>query len=284
MTRLVLTIAVLSLASAQQELPPNRSVRFAVIGDAGTGDSEQYEVADQMARVHAKMPFDFVIMMGDNLYGSEDPEDYREKFELPYRALLDRGVKFYASLGNHDNPIQRFYAKFNMEGKRYYSFSPAPGVRFFALDSTYPGADQLEWIRKSLAESNDEWKIAFFHHPLYSSGKRHGPDDELRRVLEPIFIEHGIDAVFTGHEHFYERIKPQHGIYHFIMGSSGKLRKGNLKRTALTARGFDRERAFMVVELTADELCFQTITRTGDIVDSGALPDLSTAEAVASGP
>ena len=63
-------------------------------------------------------------MLGDNLYGNEGAKDFEKKFERPYKALLDAGVKFYASLGNHDNPNQRFYKLFNMNGQRYYNFKP----------------------------------------------------------------------------------------------------------------------------------------------------------------
>ena len=94
---------------------------------------------------------------------------------------------------------------------------------------------------------------------------------QLRETLEPIFIKYGVDLVLTGHEHFYERIKPQHGIYHFIMGSSSKLRAGNIATSALTAKGYDRDRAFMLMELTPTQLSFQTISRTGAAIDSGVL-------------
>src|SRR4030095_16696051 len=151
------------------------------------------------------------MLVGDNLCGSERPQDFEKKFELPYKKLLDAGVKFYASLGNHDDPNQRFYKLFNMNGERYYSFRTKNGIRFFALDSNYMSKDQIDWVTKELGASGSEWKIVFFHHPLYSSGERHGPDEELRRVLEPIFLRDGVSVVFCGHEHFYERLKPQKG-------------------------------------------------------------------------
>ena len=77
--------------------------------------------------------------------------------------------------------------------------------------------------------------------------------------------------VFAGHEHFYERVKPQRGIAYFTEGGSAKLRKGNITRTELTERGFDTDRSFMVVEIAGDELLFQTISRTGELVDSGTV-------------
>ena len=97
---------------------PN-SVRFAVIGDTGTGSSQQYDIGKQMAAFNGKFPFTFVIMVGDNIYGSERPQDFEQKFEKPYKALLDAKVEFYAALGNHDDPNQRYYKPFGMNGERY---------------------------------------------------------------------------------------------------------------------------------------------------------------------
>ena len=84
-------------------------------------------------------------------------------------------------------------------------------------------------------------------------------------------MKYGVNAVFTGHDHVYERIKPQQGIYYFVEGSSGKLRPGDLRKTALTEVGNDREQAFMIVEVDDNELYFQAITRTGKTIDSGTL-------------
>ena len=93
------------------------SVRFAIIGDTGTGSDKQYQVANVMLGARETFPFEFVLMMGDNLYGGEVPKDFQKKFENVYRALLDKQVKFYATLGNHDEPAQRFYEYFNRKGR-----------------------------------------------------------------------------------------------------------------------------------------------------------------------
>ena len=254
-------------------VPAKGSLTFAVIGDNGTGDKEEYETAQQLTTAHERSPFPFVIMVGDNIYGSERPQDFVKKFEAPYRSLLDGGVKFYASLGNHDSREQRYYKPYNMEGKLYYSFkAPDQDVRFFALDTTYLDQSQLGWLEKELAGSKEHWKIPYFHHPLYSSGRTHGSDLRLRSALEPIFIQYGITAVFTGHDHIYERIKPQHGITHFVAGSGGQLRTGDLpKNSPLTASGFDGDRVFMVVTIDGDQLTFRAISRTGKVVDSGVI-------------
>jgi hypothetical protein len=256
------------------------SVRFAVIGDTGTGTQKQHEVADMMVRYKAAFPFEFVLMMGDNLYGSESAADYKAKFEDVYRTLLDDNVKFYATLGNHDESNERFYKYFNMNGDEYYRFTKG-NVAFYSLNSNYMDKKQLKWIEDELAKDTSEWKIAFFHHPPYSSGGKHGSDTALREVVEPIFLKYGVNAVFAGHEHFYERIKPQKGIYYFISGAGGKLRDGDVKENSpLTAKGFDKDMSFMILEIAGDELHFQTISRTGETVDSGVIVNQRKAKAM----
>jgi predicted MPP superfamily phosphohydrolase len=249
------------------------SLKFVVLGDFGTGDRVQYQLGEQMAKLLARFPFELVITVGDNIYGGERPQDMKKKFEDPYKPLLDAGVKFYASLGNHDDRAQSRYKLFNMDARTYYTFkAPEQDVRFFALESDYPKPEQIAWLERELENGNEAWKIPYFHHPLYSSGDRHGSHVELREVLEPLFLKHGVSVVFTGHDHIYERVKPQNGITHFVAGSGGKLRRGGLDRkTGLTAAGFDTDLVFLGVEIDKDQLFFNAISRTGAIVDSGII-------------
>jgi hypothetical protein len=271
MLALVLTLPV---AAAAQELRlPNRSgsVKFAVIGDSGEPSSGQVAVARQMAAWRGRFPFEFVLMTGDNLYGSERPRDYERKFSVPYKALIDAGVKFYASLGNHDDDGQTQYKLFNMNGQKYYTFKPQNGVRFFALDSNYVDQKQLQWLDKELAGSGSDWKIVFFHHPLYSSGGTHGSADLQRGLLEPLLLKYGVNVAIMGHEHFYERLKPQKGVAYFIVGSSSKLRRGDLQKSAMTAYGNDRDYTFMLLEIDGDELFYQAINDKGQTIDAGSV-------------
>jgi hypothetical protein len=246
------------------------SVKFIAIGDTGTGSRQQHELAKLMNDYHAVFPFEFVILTGDNMYGSEKPEDYKRKFEDVYKPLLDKGVKFYASLGNHDESVQRHYKLFNMGGVEYYKFKKGDAA-FFALNSNYMDKEQIEWMHREMGTDNSRWKIAFMHHPPYSSGYKHGSSLSTRKVTEPLFIQHGINVVFTGHDHFYERIRPQQGIYYFVTGAGGRIRKGDLRRSPLTAVGFDSDLSFMLVELGKDLMHFQVISRSGETVDSAGL-------------
>jgi predicted phosphodiesterase len=276
----LLVIALLVAQSVGPTMAPTKNVRlpnktgslkFAVIGDSGQPGGGQTAVAAQLAKWRDNFKYEFVIMVGDNLYGTEKPRDYEKKFAIPYKPIIDAGVKFYAALGNHDDEGQTNYKLFNMEGRKYYTFKAKTDVRFFAIDSNYVDAKQLEWLEKELAASGSDWKIAFFHHPLYSSGATHGSADAQRELLEPMFLKHHVNVVIAGHEHFYERLKPQKGIAYFTLGSSAKLRKGDLRKSAMTAYGNDSDYAFMLVEIDGDNLHFQTISDKGVTLDSGII-------------
>lgn len=261
---------------------PNKltSVKFAVIGDSGRGSPPQYEVAGQMVRYRETFKFPFVLMVGDNIYeGPATAEDYRAKFEGPYRTLLDDGVRFYAALGNHDDPNQIFYKPFNMDGERYHSFVPpedlltrvSTSVEFFALDSTQLDRGQLQWLDERLGKSKASWKIVFLHHPLYTSGRYRNASRAHRWALEPLLVKHHVDAVFSGHEHIYQRMELQKGIQYFVSGGAGSLRRGDGAPASFVARTYDEDFHFMLVEIEDDALHFQAISRTGITIDAATL-------------
>ena len=275
------TVRVLTPAPGALALPlKDGSVRFAVIGDAGRGDPAQYGTALQMAEWHRRFPFEFVLMLGDNIYPPHTPDDYRRKFEEPYAPLLEAGVTFHAALGNHDDDAQVNYAKFNMGGRRYYTFRKAErrlaglagaGVRFFALDSRSLDPAQRAWLDAELAASGTSWKICFMHHPLYTSGRYRSSARALRVSLEPLLVNRDVDVVLSGHEHVYERIRPQHGISYFTSGSGGAIRQRDLRPSPLTAAGYDLDCHFMLMEVSGDQLYFQAISREGQTVDAGVI-------------
>jgi predicted phosphodiesterase len=247
------------------------SVRLAAIGDPGSGDQFQADVARQMVKSRASFPFAFVIMLGDNINTGSQPSDFEKDFEVPYKPLLDAGTLFYASLGNHDKTNEAFYKPFNMNGATYYTYKKG-NVRFFALDSNYMDPKQTAWLEAQLSDAgNGGWKICYFHHPLYSSARFHGPAADLRKVLEPLFVKYGVDVVLSGHDHVYERVLPQQGVYYFTEGASGELRKGDLSPSKITAKGFDSDRSFMMIEIAGNDLFFDTTSRTGLVVDSGVI-------------
>lgn len=277
MRRVAFTFAAAILAGAVLAAGPGTllpnvadSVKLAVIGDNGSGDGAQDEVAAQLATEQRRFAFDLVLMVGDNFYGSQAPADLFRKFARPYAPLLEAGVTFQAALGNHDDMSTINYSPINMRGQRYYTYA-RKNVRFIVLDTNVLDDAQLRWAEAALQDSSQPWKIAYFHHPLYGNAGRHGSNVDLRVRLEPLLLKHGVQVVFSGHDHVYERLKPQKGIQYFVVGSGGKLRKGDLRRSDTTAAGFDQDNAFMLVEIAGDDLHFQVISRTGATVDSGLI-------------
>jgi 3',5'-cyclic AMP phosphodiesterase CpdA len=180
-------------------------------------------------------------------------------------------------LGNHDveagRQDQLQYPLFNMGGENYYKFERGGGlIEFFMLDSTDFGATQTTWLENSLRSSTAVWKIAVFHHPIYSSGKKHGSSMGLRKLLEPIFIRYGVNVAFSGHDHFYERTKPQHGIQYFVTGAGGKTRRGGVDPgSSILEKSFEDDNHFMVIEVAEKQATFQAISEVGAVVDSGLI-------------
>jgi hypothetical protein len=269
--------------SPQESLAlPNRpgSIKFAAIGDAGRGDRPQYEISAQMQAFHTTFKYDFVVMLGDNVYDGGTPADYRKKFELPYKPLLDDNVEFYATIGNHDAVNQVHYKPFHMGGERYYTFKADASllarladtdVQFFMIDTETLDRTQLAWLDREMAKSQVRWKIPVFHRPLYTSGRYAAPAAIFRAALEPIFLRHGVRVALSGHEHFYQRTPPQQGITYFVSGGAGSLRVGDIRRNALVAKGFDADYHFMLFEVTRDQLFYQAVSRTGHSVDAGMI-------------
>jgi 3',5'-cyclic AMP phosphodiesterase CpdA len=165
-----------------------------------------------------------------------------------------------------------------MGGRNYFTLRQGGGLlELFMLDSTACDRAQLGWVEQQLQASTARWKLAVLHHPLYSSGKKHGSDLELRRKLEPLFVRYGVQAVFSGHDHIYERTKPQQGVHYFVTGARGKTRRGGVDLDSpFRAVSYDEDNHFMLLEAEADRLSFQAINETGNVIDQGVIqrPDV----------
>lgn len=276
----LLLLAAPIIAAARSQEPPGKSIiTFAVMGDTGTGDEAQMAVARQMVKQREKTPFDFVIMLGDNIYEKGEEKYIKPRFEEPYKDLLAAGVKFYASLGNHDIikglEFQTNYPNFNMGGRRYYNFTKGVSeseeslIEFFALDSNEMSPEQLKWLDESLSASKARWKVTFSHHSIYSSARMHRPYVKLRAQLEPLYVKHGVNAVFAGHSHCYERVKPQKGVHYFTEGASGEIKRKTLDRKSpFFAAGEDNVNSFLIVQVSENEMKVEAISADGKLIDS----------------
>ena len=205
-------------------------------------------------------------MLGDNLYH----DDYQGEFSVPYQGLLERGVLFYAALGNHDRELEQHYKPFHMTDRLSYAFTEG-NARFVVLNSNNPGDRvQLAWLDGAFGNTGAKWRISFFHNPLYSSGNHAQQSSEvIRPALEPALVRNRVDVVFAGHEHLYERIAPQQGIRYFVSGGGGR-NLYDFHQSAFDEAGAS-EHHFMVVELAGDAMFFEAINPQGRALDCGVL-------------
>ena len=201
--------------------PDIQRLRFAVIGDYGSGLSPQLELAERMCRFRERKPFDLVVTTGDNVYESGDPARFDEVFFRPYDCLFDAGVRFRSTLGNHDIVTDNGRPELNepafgFRGRNYVV--RREGVRLVMVDSN---ALRMDWLRSALRpEEGDRWTIVAFHHPVYSSGE-HGSTPGFAEQMNPLFRRRGVDLVLNGHDHNYEVSKPLGGIRYVVTGGGG---------------------------------------------------------------
>ena len=268
--------------SASPTLSPSPTLEppvvFAVIGDYGSGNHTEGEVADL---VNSWQPA-FIITTGDNNYPSGSAKtidatigQFYHEYISPYKGEFGDGGKqnrFFPSLGNHDwvtDGAGPYLKYFTLPGnERYYDFTWGP-LHFFAVDadSNEPdgvgrGSRQADWLRARLAESTEPWKIVYFHQSPYSSGL-HGSVDWMRWP----FKDWGATVVMSGHDHDYERLLVD-GLVYFVNGLGG----GNIYPFGDRMDGskvrFNDDYGAMRVEATSNEIEFQFITQAGDLVDT----------------
>jgi len=194
---------------------------FVVYGDTRTNVTPHQQVVD---RIRALAP-DFVLHTGDFVDDGGSPGQWTTFFTIEQDLI--RQAPLFGVLGNHENDSPYYFDVFHFPGnERWYSFDYG-NVHFVALEidwsSSYaPGSEQSQWLENDLAHTGQLWKVVFFHVPLYTSGP-HGYDPEisqLREALELLFTQYGVDLVFNGHDHDYER-SVANGVVHIVAGGGG---------------------------------------------------------------
>jgi predicted phosphodiesterase len=248
--------------------------RFAVVGDSGSGGKGQLAVAALLERLRP----DLVLHTGDVVYPAGQERHYDRRFFAPYRNLI-KTVPLFPVLGNHDVRkgngaafLENFHPPLGSPGstKRYYSFDWG-NTHFVALDSElYHGdrgsnpEEQRDFLERDLATTRKRWKVAFLHRSPYGSS-RHGGDEKVREDLEPLFVKHGADLVFSGHDHVYERTVPITGVTYVVSGGGGR-RLYPAGNGELTASSVSAHHA-VVVRVSGSRLLLETLEVGGKVVD-----------------
>jgi tartrate-resistant acid phosphatase type 5 len=271
------------------------ALNFFIVSDWGwNGFKAQQEVADQMARSAEKIEPSFVISCGDNfqVQGVASVQDplWITNFENVYKSVYLQ-CDWFPVLGNHDykgnTQAQLDYSKISRRWRleqRYYTFvrkvNDSVSARFIFLDTPpfvtdyyrKPGfpditkqdtAAQLAWLKDVLANSKEQWKIVFGHHPVFSGGKTHGNTVELIDRLKPLFEKYHVQVYFSGHDHDLQHLKEKGGeVDYIVTGTGGEPRPtGKIEQTIYSAS----MPAFSEVALWGDSLRVRFVDSKGKV-------------------
>lgn len=250
--------------------PEDARVRVLAFGDFGNGSEAQKSTAGVIAGYHRERRLDLAITLGDNFYdrGMESPSDPRWEtwFEQLYSPL---GITFYGALGNHDwghpdSPAAEILYSSKSKAWQmpasYYTFTAGP-VQFFALDTQSVALTdkQLQWLDRAITSSQARWKIVYGHHPIYSGGAYEDRPDLITRLLP--LLRNRVDAIFAGHDHNLQVLKPEAGVRFYIAGGGGAglydLRP--YERSIFASRS----NGFAVIDADNDQLVVSLVDSSG---------------------
>jgi len=250
----------------------NMPFKFAAYGDSRSRPYWHKQIVEKMKKENP----DLILHMGDIVGNGKKYSQWGPQFFEPLEGLINH-VPIYPCLGNHEKDAQNYFDFFSLpNNESWYSFNYS-NCHFVALDTNKnygKVSRQYKWLVNDLKRTHTKWKIVFLHHPAYSSGIGHGSELEVRRILTPLFRKYGVDIVFCGHEHIYERSFPigsafesknNNPVTYVITGGGGaELHKiGSDIWTASTKRIYN----FCVVEIDGGELHFKAIDIDGKIFD-----------------
>jgi 3',5'-cyclic AMP phosphodiesterase CpdA len=259
---------------------PDGVLRFAVVGDTKDVGRDAHDMGEMLAREADAHGLDAILTVGDNLNESTQ-EALRSAFLEPFAPTLERGIPWYAALGNHDlsEGSARFVSsvpEFHMDGRRYYAVSLGASIEAWLLDSMsikdpVHGPEQLDWLEASLTGSTAPVKMVLLHHPIAGFTDEVQASAARRELLEPILRRHGVQLVFQGHWHFYQRLVPENGIRYFIVGPGSDVRRRRAVDNPEVVVSDDDHVSGMIWELRGRRLTFASIASDGTVLDQGEI-------------
>lgn len=245
---------------------------FVVMGDTGSINLDQLAIAELLE----KYSYDFLLHTGDVVYPDGKESAYDLRFFFPYQKILTK-IPFFMTIGNHDaktNNGAPYLNIFNLphnnpeNSELYYSFEWGNAL-FISLDSILSpydeGSTQYNWLVQQLTESKHTWKFVFFHVPLFTSSKRH--IDGMREAWAPVFEKYKVDIVFSGHDHYYERL-PIQAVNYIISGGGGaSINKDREYERHPASVKLLKKHHFLMVDLKPSSIKLRAIDIKNRIID-----------------
>jgi hypothetical protein len=268
--RLELFGAPLSEAYTFRTLPlaPDAPLTFAVFGDTRSGHDIHRRIIGQIV---SHQPL-FALHTGDLVGSGSRDSEWDTFFDI--EAPLMAHAALYPSPGNHEEGDARYFDAFALPGnERWYAFDAGPArfieLQLDGLTDYQEGSEQYAWLEATLAANTQPWLFVFFHYPPYSNLMEDGPEILARRVLTPLFERHGVDAVFTGHHHDYQR-REVNGILYIVTGGGGAPIYPVTNAGGELAAFYNGPH-FVMLTLQGQELSGQAITDAGEVIDTFTL-------------
>jgi hypothetical protein len=270
---------------------------FVIISDWGrNGIQIQQDVADQMAKTTDSIDAEFIATCGDNFQingvaSTQDPL-WMLNFENVYKGNSLQ-IDWYPVLGNHDyegnTQAEIDYSGISRRWRmpnRYYSFAKkindSVSARFVFIDTPpliseyrnnpdeYPDAakqdneKEIEWLKSILANSKEQWKIVFGHHPVYSASEKHGNTEEMIALVKPLLEKYNAQFYFCGHDHDFQHLHEKDGkVDYIVTGTGSGTRVTNTNEMSLFSGSVP---GFSVISLKADSLKVCFVDTTGNII------------------
>lgn len=257
--------------------PGTKHWRMVAYGDNRTYPQVHKKIVDQVLKLKPSM----IIHSGDLVSRGDEYEQWKEQYFDPMRGLAEN-ITVFPSLGNHERNHQHYYDYMSLpdeNGESFYSFDYG-NAHFIALNSNSDEApysldsDQTKWLIEDLKANKDaQWKIVFFHHPLFRCHPTRGIEEQ-RWVWQEVFEEYGIDLVVNGHDHYYQRTyaignyqgEPSRGVYHLISGGGGAPNYPIVPK--LHAANRRSVHHFTVMDFMDDRIVGRAIDAEGNIFDA----------------
>lgn len=258
-------------------VPGTPNWRMVAYGDNRTHPETHKKIVDQVLKLNPSM----IIHSGDLVSRGDVYEQWKEQYFDPMRGLSEN-IAVFPSLGNHERNHQNYYDYMSLpdeNGESFYSFDYG-NAHFIALNSNSdeepygPDSKQTQWLIKDLEANKDaEWKIVFFHHPLFRCHPTRGIEEQ-RWVWQEVFEKHGIDLVVNGHDHYYQRTyavgnyqgEPSRGVYHVISGGGGAPNYPIVPKVHAANRRSVHH--FTVMDFMGDRIVGRAIDAEGNIFDA----------------